>query len=305
MPLPVRIRGPIYHPCPDGPRQGQYALQKRLRRRIADGLDWIQISHDPCQPGELAWFWCLEDAGELLDWDAAGRPWVGGPNLLFEYSGNPGGGYGWLPGAERRMLDSPHCTVIFTESAWYEALIRKHLGPAAPGRFCLWPYPIDIAGPDDPPALPPGPEPARHDLLIYAKSPPPGVVFKLEQLFPSHVTIHYGRFRRHELLAAARRCRACVYLSEDDRGPLALAEILLSGCPTVGIERGAPFVEHGVTGHRIDRLLTSQIATGVEAAITMDRHKVRTRAEEVWDGERIVDTIVSALEEARGNRADI
>ena len=34
----------------------------------------------------------------------------------------------------------------------------------------------------------------------------------------------------------------------DDHGPLALQEILLAGCPTVGVRTGVSFVRHGETG---------------------------------------------------------
>lgn len=44
------------------------------------------------------------------------------------------------------------------------------------------------------------------------------------------------------------------YLADDDHGPLALAEILLAGCPVVGVRTGAPFIEHGVTGYFVERL---------------------------------------------------
>ena len=55
-------------------------------------------------------------------------------------------------------------------------------------------------------------------------------------------------------LEAARRSRACAYLADDDHGPLALQEILLAGCPTVGVRTGASFVKTGETGVLVDRL---------------------------------------------------
>ena len=45
-----------------------------------------------------------------------------------------------------------------------------------------------------------------------------------------------------------------IVLADDDHGPLALQEILLAGCPTVGVRTGASFVRHGVTGFVVDRL---------------------------------------------------
>ena len=91
--------------------------------------------------------------------------------------------------------------------------------------------------------------------MIYEKS---GVdreiVERLKRSWSRHARVGYGRYRREQLFALARRSRCCIYLSDDDRGPLALAEILLAGCPAVGISRGAPFVEPGRSGVLLDRL---------------------------------------------------
>ena len=76
----------------------------------------------------------------------------------------------------------------------------------------------------------------------------------LAEAFPRHVQIHYRRYRREELSEAARRSRACAYLADDDHGPLAMQEILLAGCPTVGVRTGASFVRHGETGIVVERL---------------------------------------------------
>jgi hypothetical protein len=76
----------------------------------------------------------------------------------------------------------------------------------------------------------------------------------LAEAFPHHVQVHYGQYRREQLFEAARRSRACAYLADDDHGPLALQEILLAGCPTVGVRTGASFVRHGETGAVVDRL---------------------------------------------------
>ncbi len=40
----------------------------------------------------------------------------------------------------------------------------------------------------------------------------------------------------------------------DDHGPLSLQEILLAGCPTVGVRTGASFVRRGETGIFVNRL---------------------------------------------------
>ena len=62
----------------------------------------------------------------------------------------------------------------------------------------------------------------------------PQLLEHLAQAFPRHIQIHYRRYHRDELFEAARRSRACVYLADDDHGPLALQEILLAGLFDLG-----------------------------------------------------------------------
>ena len=89
----------------------------------------------------------------------------------------------------------------------------------------------------------------------YSPTPHHAVLLKhLAELFPRHIQIHYGQYQRAQLFEAARRSRACAYLADDDHGPLALQEILLAGCPTVGVRTGASFVKSGETGVLVDRL---------------------------------------------------
>jgi hypothetical protein len=273
-------------PLGGGPSNGMYALQKALREEVARrGIDWFVID-GPAEPDDLIWFWNWQDIGELLEHDADGRPWVTGPNILFGNSRCPGAGYG-----ERILLESPHCRLIFTESAWYERLIRRHRGSANTAPIVLWPYPID--------PQPAGPLPARYDVLIYAKSGPEGLAEEIAARYARSKILRYGQFSREELYAAARRSRSCVYLSDDDRGPLALAEILLSGCPAVGIERGAPFVEPGRSGIRVDRLEVTPIVEALEDLLEWDRTAVRRRALAVWDAQAIAETVLDALDDVR------
>ena len=90
---------------------------------------------------------------------------------------------------------------------------------------------------------------------MYAwKGHRPQLLEHLAEIFPRHIQIHYGSYRREELFEAARRSRACAYLVDDDHGPLALQELLLAGCPTVGVRTGASFIHHGETGILVDRL---------------------------------------------------
>jgi hypothetical protein len=66
--------------------------------------------------------------------------------------------------------------------------------------------------------------------------------------------LNYGQYKREQLFEAARRSRACAYLADDDHGPLALQEILLAGCPVVGVRTGAPFIHDGIPGVFVDCL---------------------------------------------------
>jgi hypothetical protein len=114
-------------------------------------------------------------------------------------------------------------------------------------------------------------------------------------------------------LEAARRSRACAYLADDDHGPLALQEILLAGCPTVGVRTGASFVRTGETGVVVDRLppgahcaesddgvrALAVFMEAVEQAQALDRHSVRDRAAEQFETDRIVASIIIAVNKAR------
>jgi hypothetical protein len=191
---------------------------------------------------------------------------------------------------------------MFCHTPWYADLIRKHCGPANQSDIVLWPYPID--------PWPGEPLPDAYDLLIYGKNGHrPQLLEHLAEAFPRHIQIHYGRYRREELFEAARRSRACAYLADDDHGPLALQEILLAGCPTVGVRTGASFVRTGETGVLVDRLPPGQqcvetdadepaltvFMESIDQAQAMDPNSVRNVAATDFDSERIVDTIVEAL----------
>ncbi len=130
--------------------------------------------------------------------------------------------------------------------------------------------------------------------------------------------IHYGQYRREQLFEAARRSPACAYLADDDHGPLALQEILLAGCPVVGVRTGAPFVNDGVTGVFVERLppgancvqndadeaALATFVEGIRRGMEMRRDAVRTSAAEAFATERIVDQIVAVLERNRSYESD-
>lgn len=280
----IRLIRPVNEPDGHGPGNGQYALQRLLR---ANGPSWLKIGGG-LRPGEIPWVWCFLDAPVLAMHAAMNMPFVAGPNVLFAASRRPR-----ARDYERDVCDAASCRLLFTESDWYGELIRANLGPANRAPLVLWPYPIypQPDGPDPQPTL---------DLVIYAKSGIGNdVIAALRQKFRRSAAVRYGHYQRSRLLDAARRARCCAYLSDDDRGPLALAEILLSGCPAVGIPRGAPWIEPGVTGQLAASLSIDDLLPAIDAAMQLARQAVRAAALERFDDAAIVRTIVEALDAVR------
>ena len=270
----------VERPDGRGPGNGQYALQKALRGR---NLDWLRIG-GRLRPDEIPWFWCWSDRPAAAAYARRGRPFIAGPNVLFDNSRAPGAGRG-----EREVLNAPSCQLLFTESEWYRRLIERHRGPQNRAPIVIWPYPIDPK-PDGPISR------AEYDVLIYVKSGRfPGLVAEVQRRYARSRIVRYGHYHRERLWQLARRSRCCLYLSDDDRGPLALAEILLSGCPTVGLPTGAPFVQQGRTGIRLDQLATASCVEAIENCFEFHRHHVAALAAEQFDTGRIVHVIVEAL----------
>jgi hypothetical protein len=299
--LPVELIGPVDQPGGNGPSNGMYALQKALRNRINKGTDWLSIKSLPASEGALPWFWNWSDRRYATWWDSHGRPFVQGPNVLFTHSASPR-----IDALECGLLDAANCRAMFCHTEWYRDLIAKHRAPANQSPIVLWPYPID--------PWPGEPLSDQYDLLIYAKNGNrPQLLEHLADAFPRHVQIHYGQYKREQLYEAARRSRACAYLADDDHGPLALQEILLAGCPTVGVRTGAAFVCHEVNGYLIERLPPGRrcVASDEDAARlehymeavwhaqSMDRRAVRADAADRFSPLRIVDSVLAALDMAR------
>jgi hypothetical protein len=140
--------------------------------------------------------------------------------------------------------------------------------------------------------------------LIYVKNGRfPGLADGLPSRCRGCRTIRYGRYRRDRLWQLARRSRCCVYLADDDRGPLALAEILLSGCPAIGLPTGAPFIQNGLTGVLLDELTTDACDEAINYCRRLNRRRVAALAAEQFDTGRIVATVLQALDEARRDAA--
>ena len=298
----VELIGPVDAPGGNGPTNGMYALQKALKKKIKeDGIDWLTIKPLPASKGALPWFWHWDDRRYAAWWDSEGLPFIQGPNMLFTNSATPR-----IDWEECALLDAKNCRAMFCHSQWYKELIEKHKGPENEAPVITWPYPID--------PMPGGPLPAKYDLLIYSKNGyRPGLLEYLEEIFPRHITFHYGHYRREELYDAARRSRACAYLADDDHGPLALAEILCAGCPAVGVRTGAPFIEEGVTGYFADRLppgrasvasdedremLTSYVKA-IRCAQTLNRSDLRLRVIDEFAATSTIDRLASILHVTR------
>ncbi|MFO0804416.1 MAG: glycosyltransferase family A protein [Gemmataceae bacterium] len=192
--LPVELIGPVTAPGRDGPTNGMYALQKELRKRIAGGLDWLSIRSLPASKGAVPWFWHWDDRRYAVWWDSEGLPFVQGPNLLFTHSGSPR-----IDREECGLLDAANCRAMFCHSDWYRDLIARNRGPTNTSPIVTWPYPID--------PWPGEPLPDEYDLLIYSKNGHrPGLLEHLCEVFPRHVVLHYGQYKR-ESDASSRRNR--------------------------------------------------------------------------------------------------
>ena len=302
-PKRIELIGPVNAPGGDGPSNGMYALQKELRKRIAEGLDWLTIKPLPASRDAIPWFWNWHDRSYACWWNSQGLPFIQGPNMLFTNSRSPR-----IDAEECALLDAKHCVAMFCHSQWYRDLIAANRGPENQSPIHMWPYPID--------PLPGPPLPVEYDLLIYAKNGHrPGLLEHLAELYPRHIQIHYGQYQRDQLYEAARRSRACAYLADDDHGPLALAEILLAGCPVVGVPTGAPFVEHGSTGLYVEHLPAGRENTttpqGLERLDSylhsldrcghFERLGVRNKAADIFTCERIIDGLAAILRQLSGS----
>ncbi len=279
----VRLIRSVNAPTGRGPGNGMFALQRALR---AVQPDWLHIG-GALRRDEMPWFWCWQDRTAACACAAAGVPFVMGPNMLFADCTAPGRIAG-----ERELCNAGSCRLQFTESAWYRELILVQSGPAMRAPVVLWPYPID--------PLPDEPQPATNSLLIYEKTKlDRATLCRLLRRWPASVLVRYGKFEREEMIDLARRSKACLYVSHDDRGPLALAEILLSGCPAVGVPRGAPWIEAGRMGFCISEFDSPVLLDAIEKAMQLDRGAVRAAACERFDVNAIVQTILAALDAAR------
>jgi len=269
-----------------GPATGMFALQQALRKQASD---WFSISDGPLDGDTIPWFWETEYGRLARDCHKLKRPFIVGPNVLFGNSRKPR-----EQEHERIICDSPYCLLIITDGiGWYERLIRENLGPESKAEVVAIPYPVTIPQVDH--------EIRQvNDVLIYVKS---GVntVIDHRRAFPYNVTIYYGSFERRELLYWAHRSKCCLYLSDDDRGPIAAAEILLTGCPLIGIERGCPWVAMNKPfGMLISDLTVESCKLAVEQVSAFNRKTTRFHAEEFFSPNYIAQNMIDVLDKTRG-----
>jgi hypothetical protein len=168
------------------------------------------------------------------------------------------------------------------------------MGPENKADIWCWPYPIEP---------PPGPpiEPAVWDVLIVVKSGPQidELIQNAASRFERITVLHYGRFERPALYAAARRARSCLYLSDDESGGLVTQEVMLAGCPVAGTERGAPLVEPGRTGARVAEWTAEHFMVALERCLELNRTAVHCAAVETFDTDRIASQVIGYLESVR------
>lgn len=284
MEFRVRMVREVRIPGNTGPQNAMYALQKILN---AMRPPWLSIGGQ-MKRYELPWMWYPYDTPLAVHCEHSGIPYIIGPQVLFADSRYPG-----CNPPERVILSGRFCRGFVTESEWYKQLILEAKSPENPAPVVAIPTPVD--------PQPEPPLPYVRDLLIYRKS---GVsdelVDALHSRYNSHV-LTYGCFRREDLYQLARTSRACVYLSDDDRGPVALAEILLAGCPCVGVPRGAPWIHDGQTGYLIQKFTLDAIQKALEPCMEMSRDAVRTVARRMFDPGDIGQQYIEALDKFRRN----
>jgi hypothetical protein len=79
---------------------------------------------------------------------------------------------------------------------------------------------------------------------------------------------------------------------------LSPAEILLAGCPAIGVPTGAPFIRPGRTGVLLDRFRPEACIDAVARCHQFDRHTVAAEANRQFDTTEIVDSVLAALHSA-------
>jgi hypothetical protein len=254
------------------------------------------------QPHDMTWHWSL--TRDLLRDIDAGRAIAIGPQVTPQHCRR-------IPynADEGRVLDYGNILACFAFSRWLnDLLIRKMrahrhvlLDFPLPAEWERWPH---TAGADS------DPKDCDRDALIYIKggATEAKIAHEIGSRFESHIKITYGQYERADLLAAARRCKACFYISSHDGFSLAAVEIGLMGCPIISDERACPAVAHGLTGYLApvrERDSDSEFLWAVDAserlceqwsaAAAIHRPFIRQAILQRHDPQRAVERIIKAL----------
>ncbi len=115
-----------------GPKKKMWALHRALRRRMEQGLDWLEFG-TRLKRGRLHWIWHVPMRHLALRLAKRNEPFLLGPNVLFE-----NGLDGKLLDVDRQLLDASSCRVLFAHSDWQADLMRGRRGQSASGLTATW-----------------------------------------------------------------------------------------------------------------------------------------------------------------------
>ena len=105
-----------------GPKKMMWALHRALRRRMEQGLDWLEFGKR-LEHGRLHWIWHVPMRHLAVRLARRNEPFLLGPNVLFE-----NGLDGKLLDVDRLLLDASSCRVLFAHSDWQADLMRGGRG---------------------------------------------------------------------------------------------------------------------------------------------------------------------------------
>jgi len=272
-----------------GPAVGMFALQQALRKH---GLpDWLSIGDgERLDYDVIPCYWLYTHGRDAVKCHEQGRPFIIGQNMLFEDSRNPKRyGHEWI------ICESPHCRLILTDGVGrYEKLIGENLGANSKAKVVAVPYPVRPSY---------YVSPLISDVLIYAKSGyTEETIESICSEFQNCRVARYGQYTRKNLIHAASDAKCCLYLSDNDRMPIAAAEILLTGCPLIGTAYGCPVVKAiPMIGMCIPDLTIATCVYAINELLELrwSRERIRVQATEFFSPARIAPLVIAALDEAR------
>ena len=249
------------------PRAGQRPVRPAAGPARAVAPAWLHIG-GPLRSGEIPWFWSWEDRETAALCARTGRPFVAGPNILFADSRHP-----CRIEAEREICQRGKLPAAVHRVGLVSGADRAAPRPGQPRTD------RGVAVPDRPPAGRPAGGRVRPAGLREVGRVPRQRSSGLPRLWPRHVRVRYGRYRREKFFEAARSVAMLpVLLRRRSRaaGPgrdSCWRVVLPWACPRV-----APFVEHGRTGILLDRFEPEACRRAVAQCHQFDRQAVAAQA---------------------------